>query len=1340
MFPQTVSDDSINNISNLHHDIKVMDYCGGWLAQRYVKPLPLNKILEYIVICAPYAANNKKARECLGALAGNIVQNHTVFSKRNSGIDWEALSEMSCCEPEHLSNYENLRMLVSMAYETPQIMQEFDYIAKFAQLSLDNCLYRQEEKITSHISSLYHYVMVYGHVYSMSSEIEAFDLPSFNSHWNRNIDEVCDQYKIFGVTPSSIVCDKILGKAHVILSLARLGEAIKNLSSSGFDSFFDNRYVEKIRNMRNVIFHPEHDENWVLIENLINNKKSSDQLDIEYLTHNTYLENFIHSYFVLWQSYWNCAGRNIDWAYLYNYTFVDKQRNRLYTEVQKKQSAFYTSFRVQADHAINILIDLNSKLPNTILRREELLKTIAKTIDTLRDDTGMKLSLYCHDLPLIDLIEIYLHDVFKEWRRELSTQKKLGYPLEIYKKILHDSKKYDMTRDSFEQRIEKAQFVLSRLAKELPPSFREKAQLQTTIREAIAVFGDASGEKLRQCSKSLPLESLIQVCLKRSFKEWKESLSRNRMLGYPIETYKTLPVNCQVDLRCIWAKLMERSSRKTGALIANPELVQNALQKLQIKPLPQEDFELMERCLEKVQANEPLLYAKYKNAFIRQKFYQKIYSALICMEDVEELLSLFEQYEEGYKRENPLKEFGIDENISKAKLICDGARHKEIYDKDFIKEWAYAKKIILFADLLNLRKEMRKVSKRIEKHTYEFEAAIYSREFLSFFSSVEYHADGDSLVKSSVHYNEGILQAYPHVMSKLTSDLTSIEEKFHNKIQEIIAVETVARKALATQHSKFTVKLLPRLIYAIERALKYKDEIVSSSPIAYQMNLLMPFRCTFEFFTMIAGSIVRACIGEGTKYGKNSVFIQRAESCVIERDHQESNLLLKNDSTLYNLLRTIQKWRGEIAHIGKSRSGYFDRIDMNFYWKAPRVLEQCLAPLKKLLGEYRKETNVKLRPKSPASVLSTTQLPPRVETIETYMLDRDVLDNPLTPLIVYDDLIDDMTSVAQINRSILISERQQKLERDLIRAKAIRNAVKKEIVKRDRTDPVITKLKHIQTISDGNCAFNAVALGLLFPKLKANDLFTDNEEFRRVFAEVFCIDSVTFSQEAFSQLVDALISPNINISNLLINRIITKLEDVGEVVDGSEANQLAQRMNLLRNAVIQDTAYEDGNIMAQYRNLAISCLAERGELFQVAMAIALRKYCVNHNGADITFIHPTDGNVGEGQLDTSNQFGAYVGSDQLSFLANKFGLQIKEKLGEFGGWVKYQASENTINVFCTNPGAGDCHYELLLSENETCLYNRLVMDNGEAPFAAFVTSNLQQAFLSTKGLGLYPDR
>ena len=346
---------------------------------------------------------------------------------------------------------------------------------------------------------------------------------------------------------------------------------------------------------------------------------------------------------------------------------------------------------------------------------------------------------------------------------------------------------------------------------------------------------------------------------------------------------------------------------------------------------------------------------------------------------------------------------------------------------------------------------------------------------------------------------------------------------------------------------------------------------------------------------------------------------------------------------------------------------------------------------------------------------------------------------PHLVLIVNEQLLKSLVQVVSMDHLVVVSEEKQKLARGLIRAKAIRDAVKKECVKRGRVDPVITKLKHVQTISDGNCAFNAVALGLLFHKHNENDLFTSNEEFRKVFAEVFQIDTTTFSQEAFSLLVEALISPNINLSNPLIKKIIQKLENVGEVIDGGERNQLVQRMNLLRNAVIQGAAYEKGNIKPQYHDVAIRCLAERGELLQIVMPMALRRYCINNKGTNVTFTHLADGNILTEPLNTPNAFGAYVGSYELNFLANRFGLRVNEKHGEFGGWANYGTSDNEINVFCMTPGAVDCHYELLLSGGEALLDNRLVMDQEVAHFTAFVASNLQQAFLSKSGLGLYPE-
>jgi hypothetical protein len=247
----------------------------------------------------------------------------------------------------------------------------------------------------------------------------------------------------------------------------------------------------------------------------------------------------------------------------------------------------------------------------------------------------------------------------------------------------------------------------------------------------------------------------------------------------------------------------------------------------------------------------------------------------------------------------------------------------------------------------------------------------------------------------------------------------------------------------------------------------------------------------------------------------------------------------------------------------------------------------------------------------------------------------------------------------------LISEVDQKNRRGKLRETAICQAVKQNEKLIDSILPSYLVYEHHQTVDDGNEIFNTVALGLLYYRKTGNDLFICNDEFRKIFAKAFNIDPINFNKNAFSCLIDNLLSFDIDFSNHLVEFFIEKLENITPVKEGLETNQLGQRINLLRNTVLLGEIYTNGEIEEKHRKLAIRCLAERAELFQLAMAIALRKYCVEHNNSEIYISQVIDGNKArtEKRLNTSDKFGEYQGSVELAFLSKTFGLTMEEKGG-----------------------------------------------------------------------------
>jgi hypothetical protein len=231
-------------------------------------------------------------------------------------------------------------------------------------------------------------------------------------------------------------------------------------------------------------------------------------------------------------------------------------------------------------------------------------------------------------------------------------------------------------------------------------------------------------------------------------------------------------------------------------------------------------------------------------------------------------------------------------------------------------------------------------------------------------------------------------------------------------------------------------------------------------------------------------------------------------------------------------------------------------------------------------------------------------------------------------------------------------------------------------------------LSHFRTISDGNDAFNAVALGLLFHRNTGIDLFTGKDEFRETFSEVFDIPKQLLSQENFSLVIDVLTSYDINLSNPVIISILNALESVPDVCDG---DQLNQRIMALRGINIADYAYEEGSyqIKRKHREAAILGLVYFGEIYQLAMSLVLRRCYVKYHSQVI----PLD--CWRETLKTTNKFGEFVGPLQLSFLAQYFNVRISEKQEEFGKCLIHNSESNhELSIICLHPGQLDCQYKL----------------------------------------------
>ncbi|MBY0543945.1 MAG: hypothetical protein K2Q14_00170 [Gammaproteobacteria bacterium] len=253
---------------------------------------------------------------------------------------------------------------------------------------------------------------------------------------------------------------------------------------------------------------------------------------------------------------------------------------------------------------------------------------------------------------------------------------------------------------------------------------------------------------------------------------------------------------------------------------------------------------------------------------------------------------------------------------------------------------------------------------------------------------------------------------------------------------------------------------------------------------------------------------------------------------------------------------------------------------------------------------------------------------------------------------------------------------------------------------------------HHETLADGNCALSAFALGLLYHRNNGNDLLTTKRSFRRKFAQSFYLNPDTFTEEVFSQVMDALLSPQIDLDNPIIKKIIKKLSNVENVVEGTESNQINTKIEAANQRIFKPEIFENGNIRPEYRDGAIKCLARQGILYQLAMAYALREYCFSYNEGhfrcfiDRMLEEPQERDL---TLNIANQFGEYLTEDIFAFLAYKFKLKIQLKTQEFGKIYNYGNSHLDIMIFALKPGEGDCHFELVLPSKRNFLEGKLAM-------------------------------
>lgn len=311
-----------------------------------------------------------------------------------------------------------------------------------------------------------------------------------------------------------------------------------------------------------------------------------------------------------------------------------------------------------------------------------------------------------------------------------------------------------------------------------------------------------------------------------------------------------------------------------------------------------------------------------------------------------------------------------------------------------------------------------------------------------------------------------------------------------------------------------------------------------------------------------------------------------------------------------------------------------------------------------------------------------------------------------------------LTTPVVINALSPASDRQEALKQKRLKAYKNAHATAGAL---DTDPPLPINKVHQDTVDDGNCVLHCFSLGVLHLQMQGLYDISTHDGIRTCFAEVFSINPALLTQERFSQLLEASLSEQINLENPLITKILEKLTHIPETAAGTDKNQLAVRIRKLRsNGFMRKEAYHNGDIKPEYKADAIRYLAKRGELYQVLLSLALKKYCAKH-ASDIVTVHyqgPDDIMHEATALAVNNRWGEYLDDRAVSFLATALNIRVALKTGEFRPCFIYGNTNPELTFFVVNPGALDCHYELVLDDSADFLSSELSMSVSQAEYDA----------------------
>lgn len=221
------------------------DAINRYKADRVVPDFTLQKCLEYLLLSL-----DLKNYDGIATFSGVIVWNYPSFCQRHKNAGFEILSTIDTLYDSRESRpYQMMKSFVDKVLDSNgAVHKELSNVSRFIRNIQLDPFYTLKTSLTNHLASAIEFISDYDRLFRLSSLFVDAELPLLEDLWRRG-----NKAK----------------RIHVVITIARIGEAIHSLSNRIKDNFFSKDFIDKLRSQRNILFHPEKDNHWEQVENAV---------------------------------------------------------------------------------------------------------------------------------------------------------------------------------------------------------------------------------------------------------------------------------------------------------------------------------------------------------------------------------------------------------------------------------------------------------------------------------------------------------------------------------------------------------------------------------------------------------------------------------------------------------------------------------------------------------------------------------------------------------------------------------------------------------------------------------------------------------------------------------------------------------------------------------------------------------------------------------------------------------------------------------------------------------------------------------------------------------------